>query len=117
MRAYSIVIGSYPTEAIEYLTGKALRDCQFFPSPSECLAILKTWARNDPAFRAKIEAQTAVRLERQARFDDLMRRLERSEVDQTEVDALNERTRRIAFDRGYLRRVPDGGFAVRGARP
>lgn len=113
VRAYEIAIGHRPKEAIEFLVTEALRNCKFFPSTSECNEILSRWERNDDALRAKRQAETAVRREKEARFDELMGRLAAGEVDQAEIDAMPVRWREIAETRSLLRREADGSYTLR----
>jgi hypothetical protein len=106
--------GRYPEEAWSFLVERATLECRFFPTPSECKAILDRWSRTDGPWRAHQLAQRAASNERQARFDDLMARFRMGEVTQGEVDGLPERWKRIAAVQGYLRE--DGTFALRPVR-
>jgi hypothetical protein len=107
---YKLKLMHLPREAIDFMVGEALSS-RFFPSIAECEEIVGRWKRSDGLTKAR--AETLARGERQARFDDLMRRLDAREVGQAEINALPERTRRIAEDRGLLRRLPDGTHAPR----
>lgn len=95
--------GRQPAEALSFLVEHATLECRFFPTPQECKAILDRWNRTDGPWRAHQLAQHRARQERQARFDDVMRRFQLGEVTQEEADALPERWRRIAATRGFLR--------------
>jgi hypothetical protein len=112
VRAYQLAIGNYPCLALEFLVTEALRACKFFPSTAECVEILSGWQRNDDALRAKRAAETAVRRESQARFDDVMQRMADGECEQAEVDALPRGWKSIAEMRGYLR-LSDGAYTLR----
>ncbi|WP_221226107.1 hypothetical protein [Novosphingobium fluoreni] len=90
----------------------ALRTCKFFPSTSECQAILSSWKRNDRAFRNRVLARQAVARELQARFDETMVALAERKMTQDEVDRLPEGVKRIAMERGYLR-LDQGTFLIR----
>ena len=46
-------------------------------------------------------------------FDKFIDRLDGYEIDQREVDRMPERWRKIAEERGYLRRMDDGQFVIR----
>jgi hypothetical protein len=116
--------GRYPAEAWSFLVEKATLECRFFPTPSECKAILDRWNRNDPYARATRHAAVLATRERQARFDDVMLRLRRGEVEQAEVDQMPERWKRIAATQGHLwegtyqlRPVRRGGEEQEGQRP
>lgn len=112
VRAYQLAIGGFPCLALEYLVTEALRTCKFFPSTSECVDILRGWQRNDGALRAKRAAEHAVRQERQARFDDALRRLTTGDCTQAEVDALPAGWKAIFETRGFLR-LHDGAYTLR----
>lgn len=99
-----------PREAIDHVVREAL-SCRFFPSIAECEEIAGRWKRGDAVLKARAEAKA--RHERQTRFDELLRRLDRGELDQAAIDTLPERTRLIAEDRGALRRLPDGRHVAR----
>jgi len=116
VRAYELAIGTYPKSALEFLVAEALRTCRFFPSTSECVEILGRWERNDEALRSRRSAELAVRREQQARFDEAMRRLAAEASDQSEIDALPERWKRMAETYGYLWREEDGSYVLRSAR-
>lgn len=51
-----------------------------------------------------------------APMDKFMDRLDAYEIDQREVDRMPERWRKIAEERGYLRRMDDGQFVIRQRR-
>jgi hypothetical protein len=112
-RAYELAIGQYPRQALEFLVTEALRDSKFFPSTSECVAIMGRWRRDDAAIRSKLAAGVAARHERQARFDDALGRLAAGECDQVEIDAMDDWTKQVAETRGHLRREEDGTYTSR----
>tara|TARA_Y100000114_G_scaffold153717_1_gene174225 strand:+ start:3483 stop:3941 length:459 start_codon:yes stop_codon:yes gene_type:complete len=51
-----------------------------------------------------------------APMDKFMDRLDGYEIDQNEVDRAPERWRKVAEERGYLRRLDDGQFIIRKRR-
>jgi hypothetical protein len=106
--------GHLPEEAWSFLVEHATLECRFFPSPAECKAILDRWSRTDGPWRAWQTAHHRAQQEHQARWDDLFARFHRGEVKQDEVDALPDRTKRVAATLGYLRE--DGTYALRPVR-
>jgi hypothetical protein len=94
--------GHLPAEALSFLVERATLECKFFPTPAECKAIIDRWNRADGPWRAHQLAEFRAREERQARFDDLMRRLRLGTVEQEEVDQLPERWKQIAACQGHL---------------
>lgn len=112
-RAYELVISRYPRQALEFLATEALRACKFYPSTTECVEILARWRRDDDAVRSKLAASTAVRHERQARFDGAMARLAAGEASQAEIDAMPEQWKSVGETRSYLWRHEDGSYTAR----
>lgn len=100
---YQRHFGNRSREALTYLTEQATLHCRFFPTPSECNAILNRWERADPEYRAVAHAGMLARIEHEARFEDLLTRFRAGSVEQPEVDALPDRWRRICRERGFLR--------------
>lgn len=106
--------GHLPEAAWSFLVEKATLECRFFPTPSECKAILDRWSRQDGPWRAHQLATHRAARERQARFDDVMRRFRMGEIAQEEVDQLPERWKRIAATQGHLW---EGTYKLRPVRP
>lgn len=97
--------GHLPDDAWSFLVEHATLECRFFPTPSECKAILDRWSRKDGPWRAHQLAQLRARQERQARFDDMVRLIRDGEATQEQVDALPERWKRILAVQGLVRDV------------
>lgn len=102
--------GRYPAEAWAFLVEHATLECRFFPTPAECKAILDRWHRKDSPALARAYARDRARQEREARFEDVMRRFRCGEIAQDEVDQLPERWKRIAAAQGFVR---DGTYQLR----
>ncbi|MFT4056741.1 MAG: hypothetical protein QM681_19710 [Novosphingobium sp.] len=113
VRAYQIAIGQRPKDAIEFMVTEALRTCRFYPSTSECVEILGRWERADDALHQRQRAISAVRWEKQARFDEMMARLAAGDVDQVEIDALPVSWLEVGETRGHLRRTDDDRYVSR----
>lgn len=110
---YERKLGHYPQEALQFMVSTALDELDWFPTIAQCKAILERWERRDEAVQRKASAANLARAERRARFDDLMRALERREMDQAAIDGLPSNIRAIAAERGFLRLHDDGVFRVR----
>lgn len=109
--AYQRLLGSYPDEAISFLSEHALRECKWFPTIAECLSIIGRWERRDAAYQ-RAAAHRAQR-ERQARFDDVRARLRAGDVGQDEIDGWPDRWRRIFECECLLHRVENGSYVAR----
>lgn len=113
IRLYARMLGDQPAEAMSYLTRTALGRCQWFPTIAECLEIVGGWMRSGEDVIARSRAMAAASRERQARFDETLAALKARSLSQAEIDALPDRTKRIAADKGWLWAWPDGRFTVR----
>lgn len=106
--AYERELGHHSRAAVDYLTDHALAECRFFPSLAECREILSRWRRGDEPARAQAMALSKARQEREARLDDIRRRLKWGEMTQAEVDGLSVRTQRILDGENLVRIGHDG---------
>jgi len=106
-------LSGYPHAALQFMVSTALDELDWFPTIAQCLAILARWQRDDEAVHRKASAANLARAERRARFDDIMRALERRELDQASIDALSEAMRNVAAERGFLRLHDDGVYRAR----
>lgn len=99
---------------IIFVVDKALERFTFFPTIKELLDVAAEWiapASDALALRRRLVAK--LNASRQARFDALMDRLKARDLTQDEIDALPERIRMIALDKGYLWLHPDQSYTVR----
>lgn len=107
-------LGAYPNEALSALVSEGLEIFRFFPTIAECVDLIgKVWRRNDEHTRARHLAQRRMRYEIERRFDEIMLALAQGEMDQAAIDALPERTKLIAYERGFLSRAEDGSFRAK----
>lgn len=105
--------GHLPAEAINFLAERATLECRFFPTPAECQAILNRWRRSDNAEAYRSRAMVAAQRERQTRFDALLKDLAAGALDQSAIDALPEKVKRIGVDRAWLWAWPNGRYTIR----
>jgi hypothetical protein len=116
MRAavYARFLASYSNSALAYMSRRACETLDWFPTPRQCLDILKD-------YQAPItEKETALRLCGAfwgERFDAFLSNVVRADkvITQADIDAVPEQWRRIAVERGALRLMADGTFVVRRA--
>lgn len=111
LAAYRRKLGHMPREQIDFLCNAILERCRWFPTIAECLEIAGEWERADA--REKARARNLIERERQARFDDAMRRLRWGDITQAEVDSWPERWKEIAATQGDLYRDPERRFQIR----
>jgi hypothetical protein len=112
-KIYRRKLGGYSHDALKFMVSTVLDELDWFPTIAQCQAILARWERNDEAVHRQAAATNRARAERRARFDDVMRALERREMDQAAIDALPERLRVIGMERGFLRLHDDGVYRAR----
>lgn len=108
---YARMLGEYPREALAYMVERAIAELKWFPTVAECREILATWRRTDDAVTVQRKAAALVdRRQAQEAADHReqvaaeMRRLERNEATQEEVDQMLATTRYVAEARGILKR-------------
>lgn len=97
---YVSILRDHSNDALSYMAWRACVELDWFPTPKQCLAILRDY--HPPAS----EAQQALQLCHnfwQRQFEDFIRELEHGTADQATIDSVPERWRRIAVERGYLR--------------
>ncbi len=110
---YVRILTGYTKEALSYMTERACREMDWFPTPRQCLEILDAY--NAPATTAE-KALLKCSTFTQAAFDEWLGRLWREKVEQAEIDAKPERWLRIAECQNALRFV-DGKYLQRLANP
>jgi heme oxygenase len=108
---YARMLGDYPREALAHMVERAIAELKWFPTVAECREMLATWRRTDGEVDLRCKAANLVdrRDAAQAaahreRVDAEMRRLERNEATQDEVDQMAATTRYVAEARGILKR-------------
>lgn len=107
---YQKILGAYPAGAIAFMARRACETLDWFPTPRQCLNLIRDYVS------APGQRETALRLCHdfwQQEFDRFIDALRAGEIDQAAIDAKPERWRRIAVERGYLRRMTDGSFVIR----
>ena len=114
LNLYRRHFGHLSREALAYLTDRATLTCRWFPTPAECVDILKGWERSDDPARAIRRAKALSRHERQARFEEAMSDLRFGRATQEQVDAMPDRWKDIGVTRGHL--WPET-FKLRPVRP
>lgn len=110
--AYFSALSAYPDEAIAFMARKAVETCKFFPTPSECLAILKSWTLG-PSTRER--ALTLCRKFNEERFDRWKAAI-RERNERALAADVPDQWRRILEAEGLLRLMEDGSFQFR-AKP
>lgn len=109
---YTRTLCRYAPESIARMAEKAAETCRFFPTVSECVAIL------DSMIEPPTDRERALSLCQQfwqCRFDEWLAELRQPDAAQAIVDAVPDQWRRIAVERGLLRRMDDGTYVIRRA--
>lgn len=97
---YARLLGGYSKEALSYMTQRVCSELNWFPTPHQCLAILKEY---QPPATQQDKALIICAKHTQARFDEWVSAL-RSGGD-AELDGVPDRWLRIAEEQGHLRCV------------
>lgn len=114
VQAYQRHLGSYPVEAIQFLSDKAIARCRWFPTVAECLDILAEWRRDDEHTQRKALARRIVANEREHRREqerherNLRERPWNFEMTQEYVDSLSPELIRIGLSCKALRENDEG---------
>lgn len=109
---YKRHLEGYSNEALSYLAEQATSTCHFYPSIAECLDILKAWPNRNRDAERQEKAGHLYQRELNARLDDTMSRLGRRELSDDEANALDDFTKRVAVEKGYLRKLRDDTHRV-----
>lgn len=108
---YIRMLAHVPHAALKHATERALATLEWMPTPAELLKLAEAYTA--PERQAHAMARILADRRRQREFEELLSRLASGDVDQTEIGALPERIKRIAAERGHLRRMDDGLFIIR----
>lgn len=111
---YSRLLGEYSNDALAFMARNACTKFDWFPTPRQCLEIL---AEYRPVTSEKERALMLCHSFWQGRFEDFIAALKDGSATQETVDAVSERWRLIAMERGFLRHMPDGTFIIRKPQP
>jgi hypothetical protein len=109
---YKRHLRDFSNEAMSYLSGEATKACHWFPTIAECFEILKAWPNRTRDTDRKGKAEYLIRKESQARMEGALELLRQRAMPQADVDALPDFWKRVADDKGFLRKLTDGTFRV-----
>lgn len=98
-------------EQVKFMSHQVIMRMKFFPTVAECLEIASEWRSEAKAEQER--AKALVVREMQLRFEAVVTRLKRGEVDQAEVDGLSDHWKRLLETRSLLRLMPDGSYVAR----
>ena len=107
---YFRLLGGYPNEALAYMTERACREQQWFPTPATCLEIL---AGYNPPATISDNALDRCAYFAQMQFEAFKSRLLEGVLPQGEIDDKPEQWLRVLVEQGPLRRMDDGTFIQR----
>lgn len=106
---YFRMLGEYTHDAIAYMSERACREHDWFPTPAQCLAILKTYRAPLPD---KEVARTNCQAFLQAQMEAFHLALRADVVPQAMIDEKPDQWKRIAEEKGWLRLI-DGQYVQR----
>ena len=109
---YYRILGEYSNAALAYMSRKVCEEYDWFPTPHQCLEILATYR---PPVSDKEMALTLCRHFWTEKLENFLDTLKAGTCVQEMIDGVPDQWRRIAAERGYLRRLPDGSYVVRQA--
>lgn len=112
---YKRHLGGFSNDAMSWLVSEATRTMDWFPTPAQCLTVLRAWPNRDVAAARRDVAQSRIQQENQSRLEDALDRLGKRQGDQAWIDVLPEQWKAIAAERCFLWAWPDGRYTVRHA--
>ncbi|MCW1985580.1 UNVERIFIED_ORG: hypothetical protein M2348_001312 [Sphingomonas sp. R1F5B] len=113
---YARKLAKHSKGAIDYLWSTSIDRLKWFPTVAECNEIIAEWTSRAAEQRhAKDIAGSRIKREKQARFDDAMRALQKGQLSQPEIDALPDKWKRHAVTAGYLWLLKNGEHRARPA--
>ena len=113
---YARHLRSFPNEALTYLAHEATKTCQWFPTPADCLKILRAYPNRDVAKTRRTRARLLVEQELQARIGEARQALNDQVMGQDQIDALPDRWKSQFECETLLWRWPDGRYTARTPR-
>lgn len=97
---YARILGDFSNGALAYMTRKACETLDWFPTPRQCLDILREY--RDPATDRDKALMLCHRFW-QGRFEDFIAALKAGTATDADVDAVPGNWRAIAMEQGHLR--------------
>ena len=107
---YSRLLAGYSNDAMAFMARRACETLDWFPTPRQCLEILD---RYSPPASDRDRALTFCHAFGQKQFEDFIASFESGEATDETVALVPDQWRRIAVERCYLRRMPDGAYVIR----
>lgn len=112
---YSKILGDFSNEALAYMARRACTELDWFPTPRQCLEILRD---HRPEVTEKQRALQFCHNFWQGKYEDFILALKTDTIDQDAVDTVPHQWKMIAVEQGYLRYFPeDGRYAIRARLP
>lgn len=107
---YSRLLEGYSNDALAFMARRVCETLDWFPTPRQCLEILE---RYSPPSTDRDRALSYCHAFGQAQFEEFIAAFDRGEATDDTVAVVPDQWRRIAAERGYLRRMPDGSYIIR----
>lgn len=116
IKQYLLKLAKHPKGAIDHLWSASIDRLEWFPTVAKCNEIIAEWTSRAAEQRhAKDIAGSRIKREKQARFDDAMRALQKGLLGQAEIDALPDKWKRHAVTAGHLWLLKNGEYRARPA--
>lgn len=107
---YASILSDFTNDALAYMVNRACRELDWFPTPRQCLEILKDW-QQPVSVQERVNSLCLTYW--QGRFDAFIDALKDGSATILDLENAQERWKRIAVDRGHLRRMDDGSYVIR----
>jgi hypothetical protein len=101
---YSSILADFSNDALSYLARKACETCDWFPTPRQCLEILRKYR---PPASDRDKALMLYHRFWDGRFEEFMATLRSGTATERDIATAPRQWRAIAMEQGYLRWIDD----------
>lgn len=101
---YSSILSEYSNEALAFMARKACETLDWFPTPKQCLDILRDYPK--PGSEKELALSHCYDFW-QGKFEEWVALIASGNATQADVDAVNRRWRAIAMEQGHLRWIEE----------
>jgi len=110
LTVYASILGHFSNDALAFMARRACETLDWFPTPKQCLEILRDYAAPQPP---RATAERYCFEYRQAQMEAFLNALRDGPATTAILADKPDQWLRIANERGYLRKLPDGSYIIR----
>lgn len=110
LTVYASILGHFSNDALAFMARRACETLDWFPTPKQCLEILRDYPAPQPP---RATAERYCFEYRQAQMEGFLSALRDGTATTDMLGDKPDQWLRIANERGYLRKLPDGSYIIR----